>query len=361
LLDKCHGYGIKVILADRKIIWRYLTSHGEAAYRAHLADALALFGGHPALYGFYIGDEPDAPDAEDAFAALRIHNEAAPHLSGFLNLLPWFDWIGERMGSPALAPYLDRVVIEGKAKILGYDCYAQMWTGENEEQGLHDYFHNLNEYYKAVLRHGVPFVNTVLSIGHYDYRYPTKDDMQWQLSTSAAHGAAGAMWFHLHQWSILENYANAPINPLGERTQEFAWLSEVNRTFHNYVGDTLAGLTIDECYHVGRAYGGVPLFKPFGNVLEVKSNKGVPAIISRFHDADGGVYYIVCNNSPYKSNYISLTFDDGVNISRCGWGNVFAPVVTASDPVGEKERKPGQSCGIWLSPGQLALLREERI
>ena len=215
VLDRAQGHGIKVILCDYRTIWHVLTKEGEKKYRELFSQALKDFGSHPAVFGFYCGDEPDAPDAADAFKSVRIQNEMAPHLCAYLNLLPWFDWIGERMGTDNLANYLDRYAKEGKPTLLGYDCYTQMFTGDRQEQGVNDYFFNLNEYRKALKRHNIPFINTVLSIGHYDYRCPSKDDMLWQLTTSAACGATGVSWFFVHLRGILHDYRNAPINQLG--------------------------------------------------------------------------------------------------------------------------------------------------
>ncbi|MCL2518836.1 MAG: hypothetical protein FWF15_09770, partial [Oscillospiraceae bacterium] len=343
MLDRAEKLGIKVILCDYRTHWRRLTKNGVTAYTSDFKQAVSEYGNHPAVFGFFVGDEPDAPDAADAFLAVKIQQEEAPHLIAYINLLPWFDWIGERMGTDTLANYLDRVANEGTAKLLSYDCYAQMWDGE---RGYHDYFNNLREYYEAVKRLNLPFFNIVLSCGHYAYRCPSKDDMQWQLGTSVAHGASGVSWFFTELPGIWDNYRNAPINQLGERTEQFGWISEVNRVFNNYCGETIHknNLVIDTCYHVTKAYGGLPLFEPFGNVLNVKSEQ--PAVFSRFHDDNGGVYYITCVNSPFNTASITMTFKADVNIERCAYGNTFAKIHAHTDPIGKMEGEGGQTINI---------------
>lgn len=354
LLDEAEKADIKVILCENRASWRVLTQSGEAAYREGFAAALKDYGGHPAVFGFFVGDEPDAPDAANAFKAMKIQNEMAPQLISYLNLLPWFDWIGERMGAKYIAPYLDRVVEEGDAKLLSYDCYAQMWEGDS---GWNVYFENLRNYYEAILRHGVPYFNIVLSCGHYAYRCPTKDDMLWQLGTSVAHGAAGVSWFFIELPGIWDNYRNAPVNQLGERTDRFGWLSEVNRVFNNYIGEVMQNLTIEKCYHVTKAYGGMPLFEPFDDIVDVKSE--TPAIISRFRDEEGGVYYLTCCNSPTTSAHVSIKFKRGLSISRCGYGNVFQTVAAHTDPIGATEGEGGENIAVFLAPGQVALFKAE--
>ena len=170
-LDECQQYGIKTIVNDKRVGWREaMSGKTEESYRANFAEALADFGDHPAVLGFYVGDEPDAPDAADAFKTVRIQKEMAPHLLPYLNLLPWFDWIGERMGTDAYAPYLDRCVKESGTNLLSYDCYTQMWDGDS---GWDVYFDNLREHSEASVRHNIDFCSTLLSCGHYDYRCPS--------------------------------------------------------------------------------------------------------------------------------------------------------------------------------------------
>ncbi len=356
LLDRSAELDIKVIMRDYRTHWRNLTKLGEAGYRELFQQVLDDYGSHPAVYGFFVGDEPDAAAAADALAALRIQGEMAPHLIAYLNLLPWFSWIAPRIGADSLAEYLNRVVLEGNCKLLSYDCYAQM---QSEFDGLDVYFENLKEYYLATKRLGVPFFNVVLSCGHYRYRCPSKYDIQWQLGTSVAHGAAGISWYVIQTPGIHDNYREAPINQLGERTQAFTDMSEVHRVFQNYCGEIITQLKIDTCYHVGKAYGGMPLFEPFGNVLEIDSNDDVPLIFSRFYDSEGNTYYVVCCNSPVETTYVSITMKTGFNLMRCVYGNRFSAIGTHTDPIGIKDVQMGQTAGIWLSPGQIALLKEE--
>ena len=357
LLDEAEKCGMKLIIEDWDANMDNLRINGEEHYRESMKKLIAEFGSHPATYGFYITDEPSADNIEVTLRACAINEELAPHLTAYLNLLPWFDWIGERMGTKEYAPYLDRVVAEGKVKVLSYDCYAQMYANQ---VGYDDYFNNLREYYLASKRNGLPFWNIVLSTGHYDYMCPTKDDLIWQMNTSVAHGAKGVSWFIIDEPDG-HNYRNAPINMLGERTPEYGVLSEVNRTFNAYHGKVFAHLEIDECYHVCKAYGGMPLFKPFGCVMEIESRNALPLIASSYHDEEGGKYFSVCNNSPYKVASVTLRVNDNVEIERCYFGNRFGNPTSLTDPVGELQNKGGntKTYTFFLSPGHIALFREK--
>lgn len=355
LLDAAEEFGMKLIIEDWDANVDNLRLNGEEYYRKCLKKLIDEFGSHPATFGFYITDEPGANNNEDTFRAVRINQEMAPHLTAYLNLLPWFDWIGERMGTDAYAPYLDRVVNEGGVKMLSYDCYTQMYANA---RGYDDYFNNLREHYLASKRHGLPFMNIVLCTGHYDYLCPTKDDMLWQLNTSVAHGAKAIGWFII---DIPEghNYRNAPINLLGERTQEFQWLSEVNRTFNGHYGRIFSALTIDTCYHVNKSYGGMPLFEPFGCVADIESRDNTPLIVSSFHNDDGEEFFAVCNNSPRDTTVVTLKIKDESEILRCYFGERFANPSSLTDPVGEKFNKGGNTKNytFFMAPGQLILFK----
>ena len=355
LLDEAEKCGMKLIIEDWVSNMDNLRIYGEEHYRKCMVELVGEFGSHPAVFGFYITDEPSAETIEYTLKAVRINQELAPHLTAYVNLLPWFDWIGERMGTDAYAPYLDRVVAGG-VKILSYDCYAQMYQNK---VGYDDYFNNLREQMLASKRNGVPFWNIVLCAGHYDYMCPSKDDLLWQLNTSVAHGAKGIGWFLL-DIPDGHNYRNAPINLLGERTPEYYALAEVNRTFNEYHGRVFSALEIEECYHVCKAWGGMPLFEPFGCVLEIESRNELPLIASGYSDGEGGKYFSVCNNSTTEVASVTLRVKDDVEIERCYFGNRFGTPTSLTDPVGELYNKGGntKTYTFFLSPGQIALFRE---
>jgi hypothetical protein len=355
ILDRANKYDMRVIVTDYRTDWRLMTSQGEETYRSLFAQAMEDFGSHPAVMGFYIGDEPNVEDIEDALKAVRIHRELAPKLTPYLNLLPWFDWIGKRMGTPALAPYLDRVVKEG-VSMLSYDCYTQMWDGD---QGWNDYFYNLREYYLATRRLSVPFQSILLSIGHYYYRCPNENEMRWQLSTAVAHGASGISWFFINLTDINENYRNPAIDQFGHRTQSFEWLSTTNCLFQSLCGEIMTGLKVSDCYHVNKTYGGMPLFHPFGKVRDISSEHEVPLIISEFKDKEDRLYWMIVNNSMTECTLATIKFVLGTKLQMCKSGNVFGEVPVHTDPIGEREGEGNENVNLWLAPGQLVLLRED--
>jgi hypothetical protein len=264
ILDAAHEKGIRVILADRRALWTNLTKKGEAEYRAECSAAIKDLGDHPAVFGYYVGDEPNAAAFSDACKAMRIQKELAPRLSPFINLLPWFNGAEKVVAFPTWSKYLDAYGRQARPDFLCFDCYAQCRPNpDTDGYSFEQYFRDLYEYREAAGRQGIPFWITILSVGHFDYRCPTEDLFRWQINTAVAHGAKGVLYFYMYNNvppHAHENYRLAPIDEHGERTETFTSMSRVNRTFLRSVAPLLNDLAVRRVWRVGKAWGGFPLF-----------------------------------------------------------------------------------------------------
>ena len=357
LLDEFWELGDSVVLFDSSVCAHAGTELDEEAYRARFSLALERFGSHPAVSGFYVGDEPDAPDAANFFAVARIQREMAPKLVPFLNLLPWFDWIGPRIGSEEYAPYLDRAVKEGNLAQIGYDCYTQMWQGDS---GYDVYFNNLREMRDCSLRHGIPYCSTLLSSGHYDYACPDRNAFRWQISTAAALGAKSLTWFYVAGLNCGDNYRNFPINHFKERTSTFEWLSEENRIFLDKFGSALLEMNCVDSAFTLKGYGGIGLFKADETLLEAENGKNENMLISTFTDAEGNRYRAVVNLSRDKNVEARLTFASGIGAEKLTWGGRPVRCGGYNDAVGALGKK-GASVNLWMAPGQLEIIKEIKL
>ena len=357
LLDDFHALGVKVIVFDNRVCAHAGMKLDEEKFRKAFALSLEQFGHHPAVMGFYVGDEPDAPDAENFFTVARIQREMAPELMPFLNLLPWFDWIGERIGSPEYAPYLDRAVKEGNLMQIGYDCYTQMWEGDS---GYDVYFNNLREMRDCSNRHGIPYCTTLLSSGHYDYACPKQNDYRWQISTAAALGAKAITYFYVAGLGCGDNYREFPINHFCERSSSYYWLSEENRFFLAKHADLLLKLDCFKSEFTVKAYGGLGIFAPDETLLSASNGKGLNMLVSSFKDKDGGVYRVVVNMDREKNIAAELNFAPGVKVDKKTWGEGWVNCSGYNDAVGARDTH-GASVTMWLAPGQMEIIRETKL
>ncbi len=348
ILDAAADANIKMIICDRRGYWGGM-AEGEDAYRRGFEAALRDFGDHPAVFGFHVGDEPGAPEFDRACRAYRVQKEMAPQLSPFLNLLPWYEGVEAHVGFASWAAYLDAFVEQAGPDLLCYDCYAQMNPGH---EGWDMYFTNLREFEAAGRRHGIPYWTTLLSVGHFRYRCPREDDLRWQVSTAAAHGARGLLWFFFYMRQPHDNYRVAPIDEHWERTETFEWLSRVNRTFLKWQAPVLNSLTLRRAHHVSQAWGGYALFAGSPLVRAAHTHQGVPLIVSEFTDLQGRDYVAVVNNSQTDSANAELTLT-GLRAHRVGW------LETESEVTGT-HGEDFVTLTCWLAPGQMELYRVER-
>lgn len=354
LLDQFHELGMQVIVFDDRVTAHVGEYIDEASYRARFKKSLEQFGGHPAVMGFYVSDEPDAPDAANYFRAARIQREMAPNLMPYLNLLPWFDWIGERMGSPTYAPYLDRAIQEGNLAQVGYDCYTQMWEGD---RGYHVYFDNLREMRDASNRHNIPFCTTLLSSGHYEYECPDQDAFRWQISTAAALGAKAITYFYVAGINPGCNYRRFPINHFHERTEAYHWLSEENRLFQEKHASLLLELKCIKSEFTVKEYGGLTLFQPDDTLLDAHTNQGINLLVSTFEGPDGIRYRVIVNVDRKKNVEAKMSFASGVKVHMQDWDNQWTYCGGVTDAVGARTLD-GATVSVWLAPGQMEIFRE---
>lgn len=380
-LDLCAQKGIRLVLDDSRASWKGAHSDPEG-YKARFMEAVRDFGGHPATYGFYVGDEPSGEQLLDAEAAVRLQRECAPHLHPFINFNPYWDGNEHMNGGMGFDRWVDEFVQKSGLQQISYDRYSQMNPPDAVESGIDEYYKSLRKYTSAAKRNHVPLWVSNLCVGHFRYRCPKEDDLRWQLTTSVASGAQCVWWFFMYMRTCRINYRVAPIDELGERTETYQWLSRVQRSFQHQFGALFAGLTHEETWHALRAYGGYPLL-PYNEhplIKNVTCDHNLPALVSLFHDEEGQKFLALVNNSQTESGYFHLYLQPGVEemhrvafslydthtnsafgggpgtVHETPWG---AEVDCRCNDVCNNYQKTenGVHNGAWLAPGQMEVYR----
>lgn len=358
LLDECLKYDMKFIIHDSRASWRNAAAD-EEGYRRRFTEAYEDFGKHPATYGFYVGDEPSRHQMPDVMAACRIQREVAPELAGLINFFPLWDgpYIGYKDVEECFEDYRQNLDV----KMISYDRYSQM---NPEDGGTEEYFRDLRKYYELAKSKDVPLWTVLLCIGHFRYRVPNRDDLRWQFTTSIASGCKGIMWFFFHTFKYQHvNYRGAPINMFGERTETYYYLSDVLREFHHNYGNLFETLKLQKSYHLGRAWGGFPLFKDGDSdiLLHAETIHGIDGIISFFKDEEGTDYIAVVNNSKDKSGQIALMFPKSIGrLVRARIPGGAKDVLRNNYDEGLDDLGEKYQFYPWLAPGQLNLYKIEK-
>lgn len=300
MLDRAQARGVRLILGVGGLYAGDLASRGETRYRQSMADALRQYGRHPALFGFYVGDEPGEERMPVMARAVAIQQEMAPHLHAFVNHQPLLAQDPDRW-----ADAIGRLIRDGGTRFLCYDCYEPFWDGRPDEENRDIYFRNLLFYQAVAARAGVPLWSSGLSAAFSLYRPMTEDDFRWQLGTAVAHGASGFMYFVFHSYDSRENYRSAPVM-FDERTEQFTYMRRVHDRFAVEMAPVVSRLRLRDVRHYGRAYGGAPLFDGSGLVSRVWA--ATPLIISEFRHENGNDYVMVVNNDPRRSTQAAIRF-----------------------------------------------------
>lgn len=342
MLDECANRKMKVIVNDKRTLWTELTKKGEEEYIRGVENAIKDFGSHPAVFGFHIGDEPAKAQMPDVIKAYRIVKEKAPHLSPFVNHLPYWEDFADKKAYDEHVAFLDSVVKQSKSEMICYDYYGQM--GVNDGERLVDlYFKNLNLFGEVARKNHIPLWTTLLSTAHYNSKKLTEEDIVWQLNTAIAHGCTGLLWFYVYFGGLVNgsyrDYAIYNYEEKCEYNDMFKYLSRSNRAILRYVAPVLNTCEFDCVRHINKSFGYTPLFvKEEFEIknIEIIVNFNAPLIVTRFINRQNKkpVYFVV-NNDREKPVKINIEYKEGA----------------VTDTHGRLQAPDG-----WLAPGQATVI-----
>ena len=335
-LDLCHAAGLQAIVSDPRVSnydWRNVD---EAAARKNIASLVAEVGQHPAVYGFYLRDEPGA----ELFAGLgkvsSLVRELAPDKWPYINLFPNYA-NAQQLGTATYDEHLEQFIATCKPTQLSYDHYALMDDGSLR----HGYWQNLEAMRAAAKRHSLPFWNIVLTVAHFNYREPTAADLRFQVYSTLACGGRGIAYFTYFAPQV-GNYRAAPIDQFGNATPTWHHLQNVNLQVGK-LAPTLLQLTSDEVYHFGAVPDGCHAASE-KSLLKAVSHSDL--MCGDFTHTDGSRYVMVVNKDPVKSRYCAPQFRSAPKRVR-----MVSPYTgQLTEFAGEQQ---------WLAAGQGVLLKIE--
>lgn len=259
---------------------------------------------HPAMYSYYIIDEPSAA----AFAGLgkltaHIRQRDPAHLP-YINLFPTYA-SNEQLGTkgavvPAYQEYLKRFVETVKPMLLSYDNY-QFMKGSDRK----DYFQNLDLMRKESQKTGIPFLNIVQAASWApDVRVPVAEEMRYLVYTTAAYGAQGISYY-VYQAA---NHTGGMTNAGGSPTAIYDAVKVLNPEFVSIVSQ-LQPLRSTGVYHTAMKEAGCEpvranaAFQMDASASKVKE-RGL--LLGNFGNGENANHVLVVNLD-YKSE-VSATF-----------------------------------------------------
>lgn len=183
---------------------------------------------HPALYAYFIIDEPNASHFA-ALGRLVAHlRQRDPARLAYINLFPTYA-SNEQLGNKgdvvtAYRAHLRQFVDEVKPGLISYDHYQFALAGDNPQ-----YFLNLALIRRAALEAGRPFLNIVQACTWAPkvMRVPGPDEMRYLVYTTLAYGAQGISYYIYTCRDHVGGIANADGTP----TPLYHALKPLNREF----------------------------------------------------------------------------------------------------------------------------------
>ena len=332
-LKTCRKAGIKGMVYDPRIYdnnWATLDS--ETARQKALPAILAVRK-NPALYGYFLCDEPGAGSFPGLAIMTGLVRDAAPQTPAYINLFPNYAGPGQ-LGVGTYDKYLNEFAATVHPAWLCYDHYALMDDGTLRPS----YWANLEEVRAAAQKYNLPFWNIILAIAHFHYRIPSADDFRFQVYSSLACGARGIVYYSYFNYKI-GNYRGAAIDQFGHETPTWGNIQNVNLQIQQ-LAPTLLKLTSDDVYHFGKVPAGCQ--GPGTNSL-VAAIDGDFAV-GDFTHTDGTRYVMIVNENLSTS-------------APCFPRFRHAPksVELISPYTGKAEPLEGEQ--TWLAPGAGVLLR----
>jgi hypothetical protein len=335
-LDACQAAGLKAIVSDQRASgydWQKVDAKDA---RKRVTDLIHEVRNHPAVYGYYLRDEPSASFFPGLAAVASVVKELHPGVWPYINLFPNYAEPFQ-LETKTYEEYLEKFIAECKPTVLSYDHYALFEGG-----GMRgEYFANLEAVRRAGLKHKLPFWQIVLSVGCLNYREPSMTDMRFQVYTSLAYGARGLAYFKYFT-PAAGNYRNGPIDQFGHETPMWHILQQINLQVGK-LAPTLLKLKSERVYHFGSVPTGC--VGPDDKSI-VKAISG-PILVGDFTHEDGSQYIMIVNKD--------------FNGSVVGYPQLRTPAKKLEFvSIADSSLVPFEGEYTWLAPGQGVLVKITR-
>lgn len=201
---------------------------------------------HPALYCYFLGDEPGAKNFRAIGRLVAYLREKDPAHLAYINLFPT-GATNEQLGTQgdmatAYRDYLRQFVQRVHPALLSYDHYQFAADHDTDE-----YFLNLALMRRAALDAGLPFLNIVQACTwRPSIRAPGEAELRYLVYTSLAYGAQGISYYVYSHPGHTPGIATED----GQPTPVYHWLKPLNRDFQA-IAAQVQGLRSVGVHHAG--------------------------------------------------------------------------------------------------------------
>lgn len=284
-LDNANKYGLRLHLITGEL-WRVENIMDDPAKTAAVDALIKRVKNHPAMYAYFIVDEPSTSRFTELGKLVAHLREKDPAHVAWINLLPTYatnDQLGTKGDvTEAYREYLRLFIKQVKPGMLSYDHYHFNADGTDGNQ----YFLNLALIRQAALGANIPFMNCVQACTWSPgMRAPSRDEMRWLNYTSLAYGAQALMYFVYNYEPFYKEADERGVDPGGmmrpdgSTTLQYRAAQELNPQFIA-IASQLQPLRSLGAYHTGSVPLGalaLPSKAPFHLVFSGKDMSQMPS------------------------------------------------------------------------------------
>ena len=348
-LRRCEklGLGAILLLSDADAVspayrrnWKNLS---DQEIEQRIQKMVRAAGKSPAVKGYYVMDEPGVRDFPALGKAVAAVKKYAPGKLGYINLFPDYATLGapdmSQLGTSNYTEYLERFVAEVNPQVISYDNYMVQFSDDLKDKGkAASYYRNLLEVRRVALAHGLPYLNIVSA---NQIRPPTPipslANLQFQAYTTLAAGYRGVTWYNYYG----PGYKYTAIASSGLKSLTWVYLRDVNSQVAA-LAPVMSRLTSTGVFFSAPApVDNLPLLP--GKLVEAVACP-TPVMVGEFRQSNGEAYIMIVNLSLERSAKFTLTLHEPRDAIK-----LVSAVDGSLSPFDQK-------AGLWLTPGQGALL-----
>lgn len=335
MLDLCEQVGLKAIVVDGRISPDMVQRDD---WDELVAQIVADYSAHPALYGYYLRDEPNYVMFEALGQISREFEHRDPAHLPYINLFPTYASV-QQLGNPTYEDHLATYLSIVTPRLISFDHYALLKSG-----GIRpDYFENMELVREYSLRTGIPWWFVHNSGAYSGYREPTAAELRWQLYTSLAYGTKGVSYWYYWGRPQERDERTGVVDAEGRPTRLYSILQQLNAETR-VLGRVLLPLRSTGVFHVGDIPPGA---RRLGTDAAIRLPQDQPLLVGLFAGEEDTQYALVVNRDYQNPVEFTASFLPHV---------VAVERIWAEDGVAQEQPLTNGALTLKLDPGDGALL-----
>jgi len=291
-LDLAQQAGIQLLIQDARIA---KLVEDTSLPLTSLDPIIAVYKDHPAFWGYFILDEPNAAKFDRIAEIYAYLKDKDPGHPAYVNLFPTYA-TPQQLGTETYEQHVQSFLEKVRPTFLSYDHYPITSKGLRE-----DYYLNLEIIRGMAEKFGLPFWAFTLVTAHAVYPPPTAAHIRLQLFSDLAYGAKGLQYFTYGTPTGSDfDWKYGLIDPQGKPTLTYQFASEINQEVRR-IAPLVSGWKSKAVYHTDPVPKGC---RPLASDALVQKVQSCPMVIGIFSAA--GDTYVMFVNRDYESDRMAM-------------------------------------------------------